>query len=226
MSKGESIGVAGNQNDLFGRLHYKVIRNGKSVRVDLLPGPRPALGGPRTYNLFLKENEREELIQYGLDKNSFVKSFSNQFSFQKIAYDQTKVLFIKHDGQATIKNGQELNTDQKLAILSLRMAPFPFHVKRKVPAEVYERWENPRVYKIWIDGEHIASSEMNKYHPSDFAHSSWVVLGEESRKRELHAFELYLQTEDYYNQRKQETKAWQRTWQQNTTKLFNQIGDI
>jgi len=229
--KGEIIGGIGYPEDLFGRIHYKVLKNGKSVRLSLptKPDPRRAASFSNmsmTLMKHLDQNETEMTRTYGLDINYFEKNFSSGLGFKKIAYDRSRVVFTKHSGDVIVKDSEALSTVQKTAILALEMAPMRHPNKRKVPSEVYERWGNPRVYKIWIDGILTPNSEMSKYQASDFGHSSWVVVGEATRELNKHAFELWLQTDEYYNQAKQKSNELQKAWRKETTDLMKQIGSI
>ena len=230
LAKGEIIGSIGNPQDLFGRIHYKVFKNGKSVSL-ILPtkldsGRAQSISNMSSFVRRMKRKEDNLTQDFGLDINYFEKSFSSRLAFKKIAYDRSRVVFIKHSGDVIVKDSETLSTVQKRVILALKMAPMRHPNKRKVPSEVYDRWENPRVYKIWIDGELSLNSEMSKYQASDFAHSNWVVVGEATRKLEKHAFELWLQTEEYYNQAKQKSKEIESVWREETIKLLNQIGSI
>ncbi|GAB5523982.1 MAG: hypothetical protein Roseis2KO_18540 [Roseivirga sp.] len=209
LSKGDVIGRIGKANEVFGRLHYKVLRDGKPVSPGIYTSGASSMA-PHMSPFPPKD-----------DKTAFNWKFPSGLAFKQIDLDREKVVFTKRSGAIVTKKATELSSDQKKALLSLQRRPFVMEARRPVPAEVYERWHNPKVYQIRIDGELTPSSEMTKYEPSDFAHCWWVVVGKSTKALKGHAFELSLYTKDYYEKQKKESRIRLDDWTAQTKKSLS-----
>lgn len=200
LNKGETIGSIGKDNEMFGRLHYKVLRNGKFM----MAGQYTSGASPQGARLKLLAPQNQNI--------AFNWNFPSGFAYKSISIDREKAIFTERSGTTITKKAAELSDAQKKALLGLAQAPYPQQARRPVPKEVYERWHNPKVYQIRIDGEVVANSEMTKFQPSDFVHSWWVVVGKSTKARKGYAFELSLQTQDYYEQQKNDKQAHMNKW--------------
>lgn len=212
--KGETIGSIGKENEIFGRLHYKVLREGKPVAPGIYTSGAKSMG-PSVSPFPPKNN-----------KTTFNWKFPSDFTFKEINVDREKVVLTKKAGTVVTKKATELTAAQKKALLSLTRRPFAGETRRPVPAEVYERWQSPKVYQIRIDGELTPNSEMVKYEPSDFAHCWWVVVGKTTKELKGHAFELSLYTKDYYEKQKNDRQTLIDDWTAQTKKLLSAFQGI
>ncbi|GEM_PF-4465176 len=206
--KGSPIARIGRDNEMFGRLHYKILRNGKP----LTPGIYTSAAGSGSLGLsrFPKANT----------ETSFNWKFPSGFAFKSISLDREKVVFTKQSGAVVTKTGTELSSSQKKALMGFTRKPFPQQAQRPVPKEVSDRWLNPKVYQIRIDNELTPNAEMAQYEPSDFAHCWWVVVGKSTRNLKGHAFELSLLTKEYYEKQKRERQTRMDNWASETKKLL------
>lgn len=208
VSKGETIGYIGKESEVFGRLHYKVLRKGVPMSAIMYSSDARAHAGIRP---FAPKDQ----------KTTFKWKFPSGFNFKSISMSREEVNFTKRSGAVITKRATELSKNQKKALLGLTKPPYAQEVKRPVPEEVYERWHNPKVYQIRIDGELVPSAEMAKYEPSDFAHCWWVVVGKSTKALKGHAFELSLYTPAYYEKLSNDHKERVNDWTAQTKKLLS-----
>lgn len=213
VTKGETIGRIGKADEVFGRLHYKVLRNGISMTPGMYTTGARSGGALSIFGMKDKETK-------------FDWNFPSGFMFKSILIKRKTVTFTKRSGAVITKTATELSADQKTALLSLTKQPYPREARRPVPAEVYERWQNPKVYQIRIDGDLIPSSEMTNYQPEDFAHCWWVVVSKTVKERKGHAFELSLYTPEYYETLNKEHKQRVNDWTTKTKKSLSVFNDF
>lgn len=213
LAKGHRIGLIGEPNEIFGRLHYKLFKNGESVWIPLDLLEKGAKAPGTIYMRRMKEIKKS----YGLEGYYVPWSFPKGFAFHDIFYGQNRAVFIKSNGEAVIKDAADLSTEQKAALLSLRSQPFNAYMKKRpVPEEVYSRWEKPWVYKITIDGEYVESEKMVNYKPEDFVHCNWVVVSKAVKEKNGYAFELWLNTESYYQKLQEDRRKHIAEWEKFT----------
>jgi len=212
VTRGSTIGKIGKTNDMFGRLHYKVTREGLTLSPTNYFTSRGAQG-PR-------------FSRFGKAPDSFDWKFPAGFAIKTISYNKAEVVLTKTSGEVITRKATDLSREQKAALLSLNRQPYPFPAKRPVPEEVYSRWENPDVYKIFIDGKAVKSETMSQHQPSDFEHASWVVVSKAVKKRNGYAFELRLQTKAYYEKLKSNQLDSERKWREETRSKLSAFKDI
>ncbi len=214
LTKGDVIGRIGKENEVFGRLHYKVLRDGNPLAPGIYTSGASSMGP--MVSVFPPKN----------DRTTFNWKFPSGLAFNQITLDREKVVFTKRSGSMVTKKATDLSSTQKKALLSLKRRPYGQEARRPVPAEVYERWLNPKVYQIRIDGELTPSSEMAEHEPSDFAHCSWVVVGKSTKALKGHAFELSLLTPAYYEKLKKDSETRLDDWTIETKKLLSAFQDF
>ncbi|MCE7992026.1 MAG: peptidoglycan DD-metalloendopeptidase family protein [Roseivirga sp.] len=214
LKKGESIARIGKEGEMFGRLHYKVLRSGKSIAAGMYTSSVRS-SGPQVSS-----------FPSNSPKVNFSWNFPAGLPYKSISLNRDKAVFTKRSGEVVTKKATELSVAQKKALLGLKRPPFRHEARRPVPKEVYERWHNPKVYQIRIDGELVDNSEMTKYQPTDFAHSWWVVVGKATKALKGHAFELSLYTKEYYEKQKKDRQAHRSNWTAETKKLLSAFQGI
>lgn len=214
LAKGETIGRIGNDNEVFGRLHYKILRKGISMSAVMYSS------GSRSQSPMIVPFSPKD------EKTTFKWQFPAGFRFSRIAVSRDEVVFTKRSGSVITKKATELSASQKKSLLSLERQPYPREAKRPVPEEVYSRWHNPKVYQIRIDGKLTPSSEMTKYHPEDFAHSTWVVVSKAVKERKGHAFQLSLYTPEYYEKLNQDHRQRVNDWKAKTKELLSEFQEL
>ncbi len=212
VQRGNTIGTIGRENEMFGRLHYKVKRGSLTM-------------SPTNYFLF-KGSQGPKFTFFDSKWNGFAWDFPSGFAFKTIKYNKEEVVFTKTSGEVITREAKDLSHEEKASLLSLNRQPYPFAAKRPVPEVVYSRWEKPWAYKIFIDGKHIESKEMVNYKPEDFAHSSWVVVSKAVKKRNGYAFELRLQTQAYYDQLKKNHQERVKEWKSHTLQALPHFKDF
>ncbi len=84
-------------------------------------------------------------------------------------YGDTRVIIKDNDGKIIVdKKYTELSEEQKMQV----PPPPPKMEKIKMLETQFEAFKNQTKYAIWIDGNHVKNSELNKYKASDFDYYS------------------------------------------------------
>jgi hypothetical protein len=96
-------------------------------------------------------------------------------------YGNTRVIIKDHDGKIIVdKKYTELTEEQKMRV----PPPTPKTEKLKLSETQFQDFKNQTKYAIWIDGNHVKNSELNKYKAADFAYfmNSHVYKNARSKK--------------------------------------------
>lgn len=96
-------------------------------------------------------------------------------------YGDTRVVIKDKDGKIiTDKKYTELSEKEKMQV----PPPPPKPAKSLISETQFEDFKNQTKYAIWIDGNHVKNSDLNKYKASDFVHfvNSHVYKNARSKK--------------------------------------------
>ena len=86
--------------------------------------------------------------------------------------------------------------------------PFSSHVpkpkqKKSPTQEEVEYIKDQKIFAIWIDGEHVPNTKLNKYKPQDFAYySGRMFIHKTGRKKRPQPFWCTLYTHEYFDEHK------------------------
>lgn len=225
LTKGEDIATIGETGDIFGRVHYKVIKNGEMRDIwDYVPPSNSEKKLSNSFHLPMLNGFDGIAKEYDLKPNNFQKRFHGHMGYEMLVFDRHKVSLVKSSGEIVTKNGTELTDAQKRAILHISEKPITILSIKTVPAHIVEKWDDLKYYKIFIDTKLTDNSEMSRYSATDFAHHTHYTVSKKARNSSIHELRLY--TQDYRAKRKAEHRADEKAWRQKTIKHLKEIGLI
>ncbi|MDQ6480727.1 M56 family metallopeptidase [Dyadobacter sp. LHD-138] len=86
---------------------------------------------------------------------------------------------------------------QKGSIIDIYQSAIP--VKKIRSAELFEKWKNPNVFGVWLNGKKINNKELGNYKYTDIVESEIHNLYGAAKKGRIYKYQLELTTNDFFD---------------------------
>lgn len=200
VKKGQVIGSVGKSiPDSNIHLHYEVIKNGNQV------DPDEYFFHNIADSFVLMHNKMTQDIagfKYRKENNMALRTraihFSKASKYAHIMYDQTKIIFVTHDGVVSkTQKLSDLSDEQMQALKKLRNGASNY-TKTRPSQEIVSKWTNPDNYMITINGNLVKSESMSQYNADDFAYFLSTKLRNNDPEKPISRLNLF--TNAYFDE--------------------------
>lgn len=86
---------------------------------------------------------------------------------------------------------------QKRSNIDIRQSAIP--VKKIQSPELFEKWKNPKVFGVWLNGKKINNKELENYKYSDIVESEIHNLYGAAKRGRIYKYQLELTTNDFFD---------------------------
>jgi bla regulator protein BlaR1 len=86
---------------------------------------------------------------------------------------------------------------QKESSVSVFESPVP--VKKTPSPELFEKWKNPQVFGVWINGKKVNNRELENYKYSDIVETQISKLYGKAKTSVTYKYQLELTTNDLFD---------------------------
>lgn len=136
-----------------------------------------------------------------------------RYTKEKQRYNQIFELDIEQKKRLFYLFSQMSPEQQKQSDYIVIQSPIP--VKKIQPAELFEKWKNPKVFGIWLNGKKVNNEVLENYKYSDIVESEIHNLYGAAKRGKIYKYQLELTTSDFFDKTYQERMndriwVWQR----------------
>jgi hypothetical protein len=113
---------------------------------------------------------------------------------EDVNYENATVFIRGANGLPISKKYSDLTEEEKKKYIRV------LYLQKVTPTEEeMEKWKNPKMYGVWIDGKRVANSEVARYKPTDIAEFSSSRILKNALNYGKHVYQLDIMTHDYYD---------------------------
>ena len=125
-----------------------------------------------------------------------------RYTKEKQRYNQIFELNIEQKKRLFYLFSQMSPEQQKQSDFIVVQRPVP--VKKIRSAELFEKWKNPKVFGIWLNGKKVNNEVLENYKYSDIVESEIHNLYGAAKKGRIYKYQLELTTNDFFDKTYQE----------------------